>query len=369
MGDSKQREHQLFIDIKHIVLLDTLCYITYGWTWMRIFIEGRQNMNAIMCELCGSNDVVKQGDYFVCQHCGTKYSLEDAKKLIKTVKIDNSENLSNLYELARRAKDSNNWEDAQNYYGQIVQQDAHSWEAYFYSVYYRQLNCKIYQIANSAGNIQNAIHPTIELIQKYVPKEEQKAAYTEVAKQCTMAAMLLKNGAKNHYNNNGTVDGARSEYKVRGLACANIIWNCAQELDSIGEKNIALTLYKTVNSGDFNEFFDKENMDKVTAKIHQYDSSYTPPPKQGGCYVATAVYGSYDCPQVWTLRRYRDYTFAETWHGRAFIRTYYAISPMLVKWFGETQWFKNMWKPRLDMMVKHLNDEGVADTPYQDRKW
>ena len=26
----------------------------------------------------------------------------------------------------------------------------------------------------------------------------------------------------------------------------------------------------------------------------------------GGCYVATAVYGSYDCPQVWTLRRYRE---------------------------------------------------------------
>ena len=34
----------------------------------------------------------------------------------------------------------------------------------------------------------------------------------------------------------------------------------------------------------------------------------------GGCYVATAVYGSYDCPQVWTLRRYRDDTLAETWY-------------------------------------------------------
>ena len=27
----------------------------------------------------------------------------------------------------------------------------------------------------------------------------------------------------------------------------------------------------------------------------------------GGCYVATAVYGSYDCPEVWVLRRYRDF--------------------------------------------------------------
>ena len=88
-----------------------------------------------------------------------------------------------------------------------------------------------------------------------------------------------------------------------------------------------------------------------------------------GCFVATAVYGSYDCPQVWTLRRYRDYTLAETWYGRAFIHTYYAISPTLVKWFGETEWFKNMWKPKLDRIVKDLNEKGVADTPYQDRNW
>ncbi len=86
-----------------------------------------------------------------------------------------------------------------------------------------------------------------------------------------------------------------------------------------------------------------------------------------GCYVATAVYGSYDCPQVWTLRRYRDYTLAETWYGRLFIKTYYAISPTLVKWFGKTKWFKNMWQKKLDSMVKKLQSEGVESTPYNDR--
>ena len=89
----------------------------------------------------------------------------------------------------------------------------------------------------------------------------------------------------------------------------------------------------------------------------------------GGCYVATAVYGSYDCPQVWTLRRYRDDTLAATWYGRAFIHTYYAISPTLVKWFGDAAWFKNMWKPKLDRMVMRLNQEGVESTPYQDKNW
>lgn len=92
-------------------------------------------------------------------------------------------------------------------------------------------------------------------------------------------------------------------------------------------------------------------------------------PSGGGCYVATAVYGSYDCPQVWTLRRYRDYTLAETRYGRAFIRTYYAISPTLVKWFGHTEWFRKMWKGKLDRMVADLNAEGVEDTPYEDKAW
>ncbi len=89
----------------------------------------------------------------------------------------------------------------------------------------------------------------------------------------------------------------------------------------------------------------------------------------GGCYVATAVYGSYDCPEVWTLRRYRDYTLGSTWHGRAFIKTYYAISPTLVKWFGNAEWFKNMWKPTLDRMVKKLNNKGVDNTAYNDKEW
>ena len=89
----------------------------------------------------------------------------------------------------------------------------------------------------------------------------------------------------------------------------------------------------------------------------------------GGCYVATCVYGSYDCPEVWTLRRYRDNTLGSTWYGRLFIRTYYAISPTLVKRFGNTNWFKKLWKGKLDRMVAKLQSNGVEDTPYEDKNW
>ncbi|MBE6567884.1 MAG: hypothetical protein E7657_04415 [Ruminococcaceae bacterium] len=91
--------------------------------------------------------------------------------------------------------------------------------------------------------------------------------------------------------------------------------------------------------------------------------------KAGGCYVATCVYGSYDCPEVWTLRRYRDDTLGASWYGRLFVRVYYAVSPTLVKWFGETRWFKRLWRGKLDRMVKKLQDKGVESTPYKDKNW
>ncbi len=93
----------------------------------------------------------------------------------------------------------------------------------------------------------------------------------------------------------------------------------------------------------------------------------TQPDRKAGCYIATCVYGSYDCPEVWTLRRFRDFKLDKTWHGRMFIKLYYAISPTIVKIFGKKKWFKKMWKSRLDRMVTKLQDEGVENTPYDDK--
>ncbi len=39
-------------------------------------------MKKIICELCGNSDFLKENGFFVCQSCGTKYSLADAKKLL-----------------------------------------------------------------------------------------------------------------------------------------------------------------------------------------------------------------------------------------------------------------------------------------------
>lgn len=88
---------------------------------------------------------------------------------------------------------------------------------------------------------------------------------------------------------------------------------------------------------------------------------------KNGCYIATCVYGSYDCPEVWVLRRFRDNTLDNFWLGRAFIKLYYAISPKVVRVCGKQKLFVFIWKHILDKYVSHLKNKGVDDTIYKDK--
>ena len=80
-----------------------------------------------------------------------------------------------------------------------------------------------------------------------------------------------------------------------------------------------------------------------------------------GCYIATCVYGSDNCPEVRTLRQFRDNTLDKTRYGRAFIHVYYATSPHVVKFFGNKRWFNKIWKPALDKIVimLHRTNKGI----------
>lgn len=356
-------------------------------------------MKQLTCEMCGSNDLLKQDGVFVCQSCGTKYSVEEAKKLMiegtvdvsgSTVKVDTSAELANLYTLARRAKDNNNSEHAQKYYDQIVVKDPSSWEANFYSVYYQAMNCTNGEIYTSASRVIKCLISVLKQIKETVKDDkEQRKAVEEVATMVITISDLLFCAQNNYYNGLSAQTKsslANENRSTRSLiSCipqhcgdhiisnfadkyADVAVRCWKQAITLDTANLSLHPYsKDLLISEINDYIDK---------IKQYDSSYEPPQlpqtnttQTGGCYVATAVYGSYDCPQVWTLRRYRDYTLAETWYGRAFIRTYYAISPTLVKWFGHTDWFKNMWKGTLDRMVADLNADGVEDSPYEDKIW
>lgn len=112
----------------------------------------------------------------------------------------------------------------------------------------------------------------------------------------------------------------------------------------------------------------QEDRERIRKREEQLKEILGESNKQG-CYIATCVYGSYDCPEVWTLRRYRDYKLAQSCLGRLFIKIYYAISPTIIKWFGDKKWFRKFWKNKLDKKISRLRKQGYEDTRYEDKKW
>lgn len=332
-------------------------------------------MKALVCELCGGNDFVKDGDFFVCQSCGTKYSSEDAKKMMiegtvevhGTVRIDDSSELENLYKLAREARNQNNSQMAANYYKQILLKKPNDWEANFYSVLFVAKQTTIAGIPNAAAQVGNCIGHVFDLISTEVEEASRNDCYSQVYLDVVRFNNLISQNGVNAAKQYSTAERKLSEMKKYGTCCAQLYISLGDALAKVGRTEDALKEYKAAQG--YSSGIDANLRSIIIARIKSLDPNYTEPQSKGGCYVATCVYGSYDCPEVWTLRRYRDYTLAETWYGRAFIHTYYAISPTLVKWFGKTKWFKNIFKPKLDKMVAKLNASGVEDTPYNDRNW
>ena len=47
----------------------------------------------------------------------------------------------------------------------------------------------------------------------------------------------------------------------------------------------------------------------------------------GGCYIATLVYGDYDHPKVKVLRHFRDNVLLKNNFGKKFVKFYYKYSP------------------------------------------
>ena len=121
------------MDFYNILLKLLVSFLRFGC----VLLQFRGvHMKAMVCEMCNSNDLLKQDGLFVCQSCGTKYTVEEAKKLMGTVTIDRTEELENLFILARRARNDNNYENAEKYYEMITQISPKNWEAAFFQVYY-----------------------------------------------------------------------------------------------------------------------------------------------------------------------------------------------------------------------------------------
>ncbi len=176
-------------------------------------------MKTMVCEICGSNEIVKQVEFFVCQSCGTKYTAETAKALLVegTVKIDKTDNEQNLRDIAQQALDAKDYESAARYYEELLKMNARDWEAIFYRLYarvmkaeYDELNKTIILLNNSLEGLKKAILPHQEQL-------ERVKIVTQISFSICELCLHLKSIAHDIYNN-GLEDralllsGVNSEY-------------------------------------------------------------------------------------------------------------------------------------------------------------
>lgn len=153
-----------------------------------------------------------------------------------------------------------------------------------------------------------------------------------------------------------------AEFYTKGDAEVSISKDHAKAIDYLDKAERELSEHAEFwsNNGSY-------SVPNITATCHDLRTAIQPSQKkQGGCYIATCVYGSYDCPPVWSLRRFRDELLLAHPFGRAFVKTYYAISPTMVKKFGHTVWFNTLFRSLLNPLVCYLNRHGISSDAYRD---
>lgn len=131
-------------------------------------------MKQLLCEMCGSKDLVKQEGVFVCQSCGCKYSVEEAKKMMiegtvevtGTVKVDDEKETLNLKQLASNAKNRKDYKEAAKYYNELLLKEPNSWETNYYTVYAQAMDIKVGEIPKEITRVSNNIPMVFSLINK-----------------------------------------------------------------------------------------------------------------------------------------------------------------------------------------------------------
>ena len=89
-------------------------------------------MKLLKCEVCGSNDLTKNGELFVCDYCGAKYTVEAVQGMIgqgkidisgSTVKIDNSGRMRGIVQKAHDSFEDGNYDIAMKYVDEALIDD------------------------------------------------------------------------------------------------------------------------------------------------------------------------------------------------------------------------------------------------------
>lgn len=257
-------------------------------------------MKQLICEMCGGTGLIKQGGVFVCQNCGTKYSIEEAKKMMiegtvdvqGTVKVDASDKVKNLYIMARRAKDDDNAELASKYYEMITFENPCDWESLFYFNYFKAKQTNLRDMENSVICLSNSLSSVFNLIDKSDRTIDEKWSIAEeiIIRISTLCNAFI-DWAKSYYRKFSQLNSSALELEDRTRAVAYLQKNMANLLEKyFAEKSPRIVasylksyvenylLLDTLDMGfvDITLKVHSQNLIAVEEKIKAIEPSYIP---------------------------------------------------------------------------------------------
>lgn len=102
-------------------------------------------MKQLKCEMCGGTDIIKQDGLYVCQSCGVKYSVEEARKMmiegVVDVRILHDDENRILKKQADEAFEEGRFADATRLYADLLNKQDCDYETVFRR-WFAQANCQ-----------------------------------------------------------------------------------------------------------------------------------------------------------------------------------------------------------------------------------
>ena len=253
----------------------------------------------------------------------------------------------------------------------ILLEDPMDWEAIFYTAYYDALNIPpSADYRHGMAICEQALNQTIQQISARVRRGHDRE---RILREITGSVLQLSQYIV--YSSNAYVLSLPEQSRPQFVRNHRVhsTWAVASLLFHYGDRMLvqfsntqaihamAVDVWKAgINliasdkqAMSFHKKYSSQMFEHYGNKIRAFDTNYVVP-TVGYCYIATALYGSYDCPKVQVLRRFRDNVLRKTWYGRRFIQFYYWVSPALVKYFGHTKWFNSYLRNIVDRMIMRL---------------
>lgn len=189
-------------------------------------------MKQLTCEMCGSTDLMKQDGVFVCQSCGMKYSVEEAKKMMiegtvevqGTVQIKNTAQLDNLLRLAHSSYDSKNYAQAEEFCNQVIAMDANNYEAW--KLKGEAINFQITGTNDRIVEVYNCIMTSYRVLDDD-GKEDHREDILASLRVCLEGEIDF---ALNLFKSNRPTDDMLSKVKNTFIRCASNVITSYEEL-------------------------------------------------------------------------------------------------------------------------------------------